>query len=82
MSYEVTEMLETAFAQYDEAAVRVASTTGRDGTADPVALRVLRQARIALCHVLELSGWEMPPEVRSQLLHDRTQLARSGTVAA
>ena len=72
------QALHEAFARYEDATARVA--TGHPAPADQ---RALRQARVALCQALERSGCELPDEVRTQLVHDRTQLARDeGLVAA
>ena len=71
MSNDPLALLEEAYARYDAATVRVAAAG-----AGPDDVRAVREARVALCHALERSGWELPDEVRAQLLHDRTQLAR------
>lgn len=70
--------LDEAFTGYEAATARVAA-----GDSGPADVRALRLSRIALCQALERSGWQAPDEVRTQLLHDRTQLARGeGLVAA
>jgi hypothetical protein len=42
----------------------------------------LRASRIALCEVLEMTGWEPPADVREQVQFDERQLARKRRVPA
>ena len=80
MPIELVATLHHAFVRYEAARAAVAAASTDHGS-DALA-RELRESRIALCRALELSGWEPPDEVRLQLLHDRNQLARCGSLQA
>lgn len=59
-----------------DADLRLESAFARYETAVQQGERVeLVSARMSLCLLLELSGWEPPPEVRDQMWRDRRSLA-------
>ena len=70
---QVDEALRHAFGRYQVATGR-AQELREPGPAATAARAELRRARIALCHALEVGGWEPPTQVRCQVLFDEEQL--------
>ena len=73
------EALRATFDRYQAASAAMHGLE-RGTTAVRAAHNELRRARLALCQALLMTGWELPDEVRAQVVLDEQRLAQGKTL--